>query len=77
MLQSGPMVGYCEMTEAVIWLQTTTSANVKLEYFELANPAKKMFSEVYSTKKESGYTCHVLLEKLEPGKKIWVSSISR
>ncbi|OWP83794.1 phosphodiesterase [Flavobacterium davisii] len=69
MLQSGPMVGYCEMTEAVIWLQTTTSANVKLEYFELANPAKKMFSEVYSTKKESGYTCHVILEKLEPGKK--------
>ena len=25
-LQSGPMVGYCEMTEAVIWLQTNKKA---------------------------------------------------
>ena len=36
-LQSGPMVGYCEMKEAMIWLQTTKPANVKIEYFAQDN----------------------------------------
>ena len=37
-LQSGPMVGYCEMTEAVIWLQTTKNSKVKIEYSAADNP---------------------------------------
>ncbi len=68
-LQSGPMVGYCEMTEAMIWLQTTKNASVKIEYFTIDNPAEVFVSDIYSTSKEVGFTYHVILDKLQQGKK--------
>ena len=68
-IQSGPMVGYCEMKEAVIWLQTTKNAAVKIEYFTIDNPKQIFFSETYSTSKEIGFTYHVILDKLQPSKK--------
>ena len=68
-LQSGPMVGYCEMTEAMIWLQTTNLATVKIEYFAIDNPAVIFTSDNYSTTKDVGYTYHIILDKLQQGKK--------
>ena len=68
-LQSGPMVGYCEMKEAVIWLQTEKPASVVIEYYAVDNSAKIFRSENYLTVKEKGFTCHVVLDKLQPGKK--------
>ena len=74
-LQSGPMVGYCEMTEAMIWLQTTNLATVKIEYFAIDNPAVIFTSDNYSTTKDVGYTYHVILDKLQQGKTIFLLSI--
>jgi alkaline phosphatase D len=68
-IQSGPMVGYCEMKEAVIWLQTTQKASVKIEYFALDNPKQFFYSEVYTSSKDQGFTNHIILDQLEPGKK--------
>ncbi|MFV8368602.1 alkaline phosphatase D family protein [Flavobacterium sp. LB2R40] len=68
-LQSGPMVGYCEMTEAVIWLQTNKKASVKIAYFTIDNPSKIFYSDVYSSSKEAGFTHHIILDQLSPGKK--------
>ncbi len=68
-LQSGPMVGYCEMTEAMIWLQTNKIADVKIEYFAVENPSEIFVSDTYSTTKEVGFTYHVVLDKLQQGKK--------
>ena len=69
LLQSGPMVGYCEMKEAVIWLQAKENASVKIDYFAIDNPTKVFTSETYNSTKESAFTYHVILDKLEPGKK--------
>ncbi len=69
LLQSGPMVGYCEMKEAVIWLQAKENASVKIEYFALDNPAKVFTSGNYNSSKENGFTYHIILDKLAPGKK--------
>jgi alkaline phosphatase D len=69
LLQAGPMVGYCEMKEAVIWLQTTKNATVKIEYATVDNPKVVFTSENYTTSKEVGYTFHVVLDKLQEGKK--------
>lgn len=69
LLQSGPMVGYCEMTEAVIWLQTSEKASVKITYFDIDNPARILYSDVYSSSKEVGFTHHIILDQLTPGKK--------
>lgn len=68
-LQSGPMVGYCEMTEAVIWLQTNKNATIKVEYSTTDNPSKVFHSENYTSSKEIGYTYHIILDQLQPGKK--------
>ena len=68
-LQSGPMVGYCEMTEAMIWLQTTSLSVVKIEYFAIDNPTEIFTSDNYSTTKDAGYTYHIILDQLKPSKK--------
>ena len=68
-IQSGPMVGYCEMKEAVIWLQTTKNVPVKVEYFTTDNPKEIFTSENYSSSKENGFTYHIILDKLQPSKK--------
>lgn len=69
LLQSGPMLGYCEMKEAVIWLQTKENVSVKIEYFALDNPTKVFSSDTHNSSKEVGFTYHIILDKLEPGKK--------
>ena len=68
-LQSGPMVGYCEMKEAVIWLQTNKNATIKVDYSTTDNPSKVFHSENYTSSKEIGYTYHIILDQLQPGKK--------
>ena len=67
-LQSGPMVGYCEMTEAVIWLQTNKNATIKVEYATADNPCKVFHSENYTSSKEIGYTYHIILDQLQQAK---------
>ena len=67
------MVGYSEMKEAVIWLQTEKEAAVFIEYYSIDEKATVLKSESYSTKKDNGFTCHVLLDELQPGKKYFYS----
>jgi alkaline phosphatase D len=72
-LKSGPMVGYSEMKEAVIWLQTEKEASVFVEYYSADEKTTVLRSESYPTKKENAFTCHVLLDQLQPGKKYFYS----
>jgi len=48
-LRSGPMLGYAELTETVIWLQTTAPATVKLRYWPQGKPAEARDSESLRT----------------------------
>jgi alkaline phosphatase D len=68
-LQSGPMVGYCEMKEALIWVQTKKQANVKIEYFATDNPKEVFFTKNYTSEEEKAFCNHIVLDKLMPGKK--------
>ena len=69
LLQSGPMVGYCEMKESMIWLQTKKEASVKIEYFVIDNEKEIFVSDNYVSKKENAFCNHIILDKLLPGKK--------
>gem|GEM_PF-6823568 len=40
LLQSGPMVGYSEMKEVLLWVQTKSSAKVKFAYWEKGNASQ-------------------------------------
>lgn len=68
-LQSGPMVGYCEMKEALIWLQTKQTATAKIDYFAIDTPTEVYTSETLTSTQENGFTLHFILNKLQEGKK--------
>ncbi len=66
-LQSGPMVGYSEMKEVMLWAQTNKSATVKIQYYLKDNPTVKHWTNIVTTTKEKGYTAHLLADEVEPG----------
>jgi alkaline phosphatase D len=66
-LQSGPMVGYSEMREVALWLQTKEPARVKIAYWNLTNPSDISFTEVVKTANETANTAHLVAAPLEPG----------
>ncbi len=68
-LQSGPMVGYSEMTEALLWVQTKATAKVKFQYWDKENPAKKFWTKETETSEEDAFTAKLVADQLKPGKK--------
>ncbi|RMF51076.1 MAG: hypothetical protein D6750_04195 [Bacteroidetes bacterium] len=67
-LQSGPMLGYAQMREVAIWLQTTGPAQVQLEYADTARPAEKKRTPPLFTQESTAYTAKFILGPLEPGR---------
>lgn len=75
-IQSGPMVGYSEMKEVAIWLQTQKPAKVKMKYWETSNP-KVVFETVEElTSHTHAYTAHLIADKVDEGKQynyeVWI-----
>jgi alkaline phosphatase D len=68
LLQSGPMVGYGTMTEVMVWAQTTRAASVQVQYWEPPTPKQKFKSRIFKTREDEGFTAHVLVDGLQPGK---------
>jgi alkaline phosphatase D len=56
------------MKEAMIWLQTTKEAKVKIEYFAIDAPNDTFSSDTYLSEISTGFTNHIVLNKLQPGK---------
>ncbi|MEL6630901.1 MAG: alkaline phosphatase D family protein [Bacteroidota bacterium] len=68
LLLSGPMVGYTEMREAMLWVQTNGPAQVYFEYKEKDSEAKPFRTERYTTTSENVYTAHLVANSVQPGK---------
>lgn len=66
-LQSGPMVGYSEMREVMLWVQTKTAAEVEVRYGEKGSP-KNMRTNSVQTEKVGAFTAHLLADEVMPGK---------
>ncbi|MBI3006130.1 MAG: alkaline phosphatase D family protein [Ignavibacteriales bacterium] len=69
LLQSGPMAGYGQMTEVMLWVQTTKSTTVQFRYWPIGAAKKKVVSEKISSTAEKAFTAHVLIRNLSPGTK--------
>jgi alkaline phosphatase D len=69
LLQSGPMLGYTDMFESMLWVQTNAPAKVQFAYWEVGNNADKKYTEIISTQKSDGYTAHLVADEVQPGKK--------
>ena len=69
LLQSGPMVGYSEIREVMLWVQTKSAAKVKLMYWDQTDVSKKLSTDEITTTKEKAYTAKLVADQVSPGKK--------
>ncbi|MDP5172916.1 MAG: alkaline phosphatase family protein [Bacteroidia bacterium] len=69
LLLSGPMVGYTEMREALLWVQTNGSAKVQFRYQAQEEGAPVFATEPYFTRKEEAFTARFVCDLVKPGKK--------
>ncbi|WP_076639914.1 alkaline phosphatase [Lewinella sp. 4G2] len=65
LIQSGPMLGYNEQREAMIWVQTQRPAQVKVAYTNDAGERRE--TATVSTNSESAYTAKLVANAVEPG----------
>ncbi len=66
-LQSGPMVGYSTMKEALLWVQTNKPATVHFEYWNCLEPNTIYKTLQVTTSKDSAFIARLLADQLEPG----------
>ncbi|MDA3905414.1 MAG: alkaline phosphatase D family protein [Bacteroidales bacterium] len=67
LLQSGPMLGYSEMLEVPIWIQTKSACEVKIIYWESTIPEKIFSTDVVKMQKQDAYTAKLYADNVEPG----------
>jgi alkaline phosphatase D len=67
LLRSGPMVGYGEQTEVMLWIQTTRPAAVQLRYWPHEQPASSRLSTPVHTTAAEDHIARLLLTGLHPG----------
>ncbi len=67
LLQSGPMIGYSEMKEVMLWVQTNKKSEVYILYYSKSQPEIKHRTNTVITSKDKAYTAHLLADELEPG----------
>ncbi len=67
MLQSGPMVGYSEMLEVSLWVQTKDEAKVYIAYWPVNNKKEIHLTNTVTTNKSKAFTALLIADTLEPG----------
>jgi alkaline phosphatase D len=77
LLQSGPMAGYSEMREVLLWVQTKEPATVQFSYWPQADPKKVFYTDKYQTAKAEAHTARLLADQTEPGTRydyqVWIN----
>ena len=67
LLQSGPMLGYSEMREVVLWVQTTEAAEVQFAYWPENEKAALSLTDKTTTTKDDAFTAKLIADIVEPG----------
>lgn len=65
-IQSGPMLGYSEMREVLIWVQTKNESKVKIKYWVKTASGESFFTDEMSSKKENGFVVKCIANKVLP-----------
>jgi alkaline phosphatase D len=68
-LQSGPMLGYTDMRETLIWVQTRQAATVQVRYAEQGSTAPPLLTAPVQTTKARAFTAHLVADEVVPGKR--------
>jgi len=64
LLQSGPMLGYSEMREVLLWVQTKAPAKVQFRYWDKENPKQVFETETVQTSKEKAFTASLIADRV-------------
>jgi alkaline phosphatase D len=67
LLQSGPMLGYAEMKEVMLWAQTKSAAMVQVAYWKAGAPGDTLLTDKVTTSKASAFTAKLIADRVEPG----------
>ena len=65
-LRSGPMLGYADLTEATVWVQTTGTAEVALRYWPEGKAGDRRTTSALSANEKSDHVAFFVLSGLEP-----------
>ena len=66
-LRSGPMLGYSEMTETVVWLQTRIPAKAQIKYWKQGDTKSVKLSKFIQTNEENDHIARFTISNLEFG----------
>jgi len=61
------MLGYAEMKEVMIWVQTTEEAKVHIAYHPVDKPKEMYTTQAYQTQAEEAFTARLIANQVEPG----------
>jgi alkaline phosphatase D len=67
LLRSGPMLGYSETTETVVWLQTWRPCRAQLRFWRSGAPSTARLSDEVATTGAGDMIARFRLSRLEPG----------
>lgn len=67
LLKSGPMVGYADMQEVMLWVQTRQSEDVYISYSPIDSTDKVYYTDTVKTDAHDAFCAHLLADKVEPG----------
>ena len=63
------MLGYSDMKEVLLWVQTEKAAKVKFCYWDKEVPAIKYFTDEASTSKNTAFVTKQIADQVQPSKK--------
>lgn len=67
-IKSGPMLGYSDMREVLLWVQTNQEADVFYKYFDKNEPSKQFTTETVHTSKKDAFIAKIIADEVLPGK---------
>lgn len=68
-IAAGPMLGYSDMREVAVWLQTSKKGLIQYKYWPLDKPSDIHWSKKTNVSSKDHFMATVLLDEVEPGKK--------
>lgn len=69
LLRSGPMVGYTEMREVMLWVQTTRPARVQIIYWDRDSTGHRYATQDVTTTAIDAGVAHLLADSVLPGRR--------
>ncbi len=76
-IKSGPMLGYSEMKEVLIWVQTEQASNVHIQYHEIGDKIIHKTDPI-RTEKATAFIARIIADEVSMGKKyayeVWVNN---